>query len=70
MRWQFRDLTFWQLNFRTNTPLQSSDGEGIETSRLSDLFLRQFDQFELRDRRVSFLALSGHRGYRAVRRRA
>ncbi|HAK50193.1 MAG TPA: DUF3971 domain-containing protein, partial [Salmonella bongori] len=28
MRWQFRDLTFWQLNFRTNTPLQSSGGEG------------------------------------------
>ncbi|MFP1592272.1 hypothetical protein ACLB1M_25820 [Escherichia coli] len=20
MRWQFRDLTFWQLRFRTNTP--------------------------------------------------
>ncbi|MCF6843522.1 hypothetical protein L4L45_29645, partial [Klebsiella pneumoniae] len=22
MRWQFRDLTFWQLQLRTNTPIQ------------------------------------------------
>ncbi len=47
-----RDLTFWQLNFRTNTPLQSS---GIETSRLSDLFLRQFDRhFDMRDGEMGF----------------
>ncbi len=66
MRWQFRDLTFWQLNFRTNTPLQSSDGEGIETSRLSDLFLRQFDHFDLRDSQISFLTLSGQRAELAI----
>ncbi|AET55639.1 YhdP family protein [Salmonella enterica] len=66
MRWQFRDLTFWQLNFRTNTPLQSSDGKGIETSRLSDLFLRQFDHFDLRDSQISFLTLSGQRAELAI----
>lgn len=44
MRWQFRDLTFWQLHIRTNTPIQRSDSdEGIETNRISDLFLRQFE---------------------------
>lgn len=26
MRWQFRDLTFWQLRFRTNTPITSGGG--------------------------------------------
>ena len=46
MRWQFRDLTFWQLQFHTNTPIQTNDGgESLETDRISDLFLRQFDHF-------------------------
>ena len=27
MRWQFRDLTFWQLRFRTNTPITSGGSE-------------------------------------------
>ncbi|QIU90653.1 AsmA2 domain-containing protein YhdP [Yokenella regensburgei] len=67
MRWQFRDLTFWQLNIHTNTPLQSNDsGEGIETDRISDLFLRQFDHFTLRDSHLSFLTLSGQRAELAV----
>jgi uncharacterized protein YhdP len=31
MRWQFRDLTFWQLQFRTNTPIQRNDsGDGLK----------------------------------------
>lgn len=39
MRWQFRDLTFWQLRFLTNTPIEPGDGgEGLEGSQLSDLF--------------------------------
>ena len=60
MRWQFRDLTFYQLAVRTNTPLQrNDDGNAIETDRIRDLFLRQFDHFDLRDSRLSFLTLSG-----------
>ncbi|CAH5955971.1 hypothetical protein AN2351V1_0473, partial [Citrobacter koseri] len=67
MRWQFRDLTFWQLHIRTNTPIQRSDGdEGIETNRISDLFLRQFDHFDLRDSQISFLTLSGQRAELAI----
>ncbi|POT55064.1 DUF3971 domain-containing protein [Citrobacter amalonaticus] len=67
MRWQFRDLTFWQLNFRTNTPIERSDGgDGLETSRISDLFLRQFDHFDLRDSQISFLTLSGQRAELAI----
>ncbi|MGK9173086.1 AsmA2 domain-containing protein YhdP [Yokenella regensburgei] len=62
MRWQFRDLTFYQLAVRTNTPLQrNNDGDSIETNRISDLFLRQFDHFDLRDSSLSFLTLSGQR---------
>ena len=67
LRWQFRDLTFWQLNFRTNTPIERGDGgEGLETSRISDLFLRQFDHFDLRDSQISFLTLSGQRAELAI----
>ena len=67
MRWQFRDLTFWQLQLRTNTPIQRSEsGEGIETGRISDLFLRQFDHFDLRDSQISFLTLSGQRAELAI----
>ncbi|WP_312952941.1 AsmA2 domain-containing protein YhdP [Superficieibacter sp.] len=62
LRWQFRDLTFWQLQIHTNTPLQKSkDGEGIKTDRISDLFLRQFDHFNLRDSYISFPTPSGQR---------
>ncbi len=39
MRWQFRDLTFWQLQAHTNTPIQTNDGgESLKTDRISDLF--------------------------------
>lgn len=67
MRWQFRDLTFWQLQFRTNTPLNQGDNsKGIETNRISDLFLRQFDHFDLRDSEISFITLSGQRAELAI----
>ena len=67
MRWQFRDLTFYQLAVRTNTPLQrNDDGKAIETDRIRDLFLRQFDHFVLRDSRLSFLTLSGQRAELAI----
>ncbi|HAN6097824.1 TPA: AsmA2 domain-containing protein [Escherichia coli] len=62
MRWQFRDLTFWQLRFRTNTPISSGGSDdSLEASHISDLFLRQFDHFDLRDSEVSFLTPSGQR---------
>ncbi len=67
MRWQFRDLTFWQLNIHTNTPLQSNDSsDSMEGDRIGDLFLRQFDQFTLRDSHLSFLTLSGQRAELAI----
>lgn len=67
LRWQFRDLTFWQLQLMTNTPLRSGDSDrGLETSRISDLFLRQFDHFDLRDSEVSFITLSGQRAELAI----
>ncbi|XTZ38848.1 AsmA2 domain-containing protein YhdP [Salmonella enterica] len=62
LRWQFRNLTFWQLIANTNTPLQRSDSnEPFATDRISDLFLRQFDHFDLRDSRISLLTVSGQR---------
>ena len=65
LRWQFRDLTFYHFQVHTNTPLQQS-GDGPETSRLSDLFLRQFDHFDLRDSHISFLTPSGQRAELAI----
>ena len=67
MRWQFRDLTFWQLRFRTNTSITSGGGnDSLEASHISDLFLRQFDHFDLRDSEVSFLTPSGQRAELAI----
>ncbi|MGT7882992.1 AsmA2 domain-containing protein YhdP [Escherichia coli] len=67
MRWQFRDLTFWQLRFRTNTPITSGGGnDSLEASHISDLFLRQFDHFDLRDSEVSFLTPSGQHAELAI----
>nr|WP_233148988.1 AsmA2 domain-containing protein YhdP [Shimwellia pseudoproteus] len=62
MRWQFRDLTFYQLHVRTNTPLtQNSDSGDLQADKFRDLFLYQFDHFDLRDSTLSFLTLSGQR---------
>ena len=59
---QFRDLTFWQLDIRTDSTLQSNDrSDELKPDRVGDLFLRQFDQFTLRDSHLSFLAMSGQR---------
>ncbi|WP_347291548.1 AsmA2 domain-containing protein YhdP [Kluyvera georgiana] len=67
MRWQFRELTFWQLQIHTNTPLQKNDSDdGLKGDRIGDLFLRQFDHFTLRDSHLSFLTLSGQRAELAV----
>lgn len=62
-RWQFRDLTFYQLRLNLNTTLtgQSRDGDLMPSGRLNDLFLRQFDHFDLRDSHISFLTPSGSR---------
>lgn len=69
-RWQFRDLTFWQLHFTTNSPLMSSDSNSgsFKSDKISDLFLRQFDHFDLRDSSVSFLTPSGQRAELAIPR--
>ncbi|NDJ56155.1 AsmA2 domain-containing protein [Enterobacteriaceae bacterium 4M9] len=66
LRWQFRDLTFYQLRMHINEPLeQNSDGE-IEPGRIADLFLNQFDHFDLRDSNVSFVTPSGQRADLAI----
>lgn len=67
LRWQFRDLTFYRLRIYTNTPLQQGDSQqGFEGNRLSDLFLHQFDHFDLRDSDISFLTPSGQRAELAI----
>ncbi|EKK5220977.1 AsmA2 domain-containing protein YhdP [Cronobacter sakazakii] len=67
LRWQFRDLTFYQLQVRTNTPIkQREGGNPLEGNKLSDLFFRQFDHFDLRDSTLSFITISGQRAELAV----
>lgn len=63
LRWQFRNLTFWQLNLLTNTPLTSGSDNKVQLKpgQFSDLFLRQFDHFDLRQSQISFLTPSGQR---------
>ncbi|MEC5319984.1 AsmA2 domain-containing protein YhdP [Brenneria populi subsp. brevivirga] len=60
-RWQFRDLTFHQLRLNLNTTLtgRRQDGDLMASGRLGDLFLRQFDHFDLRDSHITFLTPSG-----------
>ncbi|WP_380179765.1 AsmA2 domain-containing protein YhdP [Kalamiella sp. sgz302252] len=68
LRPQFRNLTFWQLDLVTNTPL-TADGSGkvqLKPGQFSDLFLRQFDHFDLRQSQISFLTLSGQRAKLAI----
>lgn len=62
-RWQFRDLTFYQLQLDLNTTLggDGSDGNTLPPGRISDLFLYQLDHFDLRNSRISFLTPSGPR---------
>ncbi len=67
-RWQFRDLTFWQMHLTTNSPLVENDDNrtSLKADQLSDLFLRQFDHFDLRDSSISFLTPSGQRAELAI----
>ncbi len=67
-RWQFRDLTFWQLRLTTNTPLFDSEKQNntFKVDQLNDLFFRQFDHFDLRDSQISFLTPSGQRAELAI----
>ncbi|MGX8939939.1 YhdP family protein [Symbiopectobacterium sp. Eva_TO] len=67
-RWQFRDLTFHRMHLTLDATLtgQRADGSLIETDRLSTLFLQQFDHFDLRDSRLSFLTPSGDRAELAI----
>ena len=67
-RWQFRDLTFWQLRLDSNRPLFSSDKEknSFRPGRINELFLRQFDHFDLRDSSIFFRTPSGQRAELAI----
>ncbi|OWF82157.1 TIGR02099 family protein [Yersinia rohdei] len=62
-RWQFRDMTFYQLQLDLNTTLarQPDSDSSLETSQITDIFLRQLDHFDLRNSRISFLTPSGPR---------
>ncbi|CCG85658.1 AsmA2 domain-containing protein YhdP [Erwinia piriflorinigrans] len=68
LRWQFRDLTFWHLRLSTNTALSFGDNRksDVTTERLNDLFLRQFDHFDLRDSEISFLTPADQRATLAI----
>lgn len=62
-RWQFRDMTFYQLQMDLNTTLdeQQNSSRNLETGNITDIFLRQLDHFDLRNSRISFLTPSGPR---------
>ena len=69
-RWQFRELTFWQLDLDSRSPLISNDAanHNLKAGQINDLFLRQFDHFDLRDSRIRFQTLSGQRAELAIPR--
>ena len=62
-RWQFRDMTFYQLQLDLHTTLdrQQNSSSSLEASTITDIFLRQLDHFDLRNSRISFLTPSGPR---------
>lgn len=68
MRWQFRDLTFYNLDLDINATFggNAKDSKGFEANRISDIFLKQVDHFDLRDSRISFLTPSGPRADIAI----
>ncbi len=66
LRWQFRDLTFWQLHLTTNTPLTRRSDSTMATDQLQNLFLRQFDHFILRDSTFNFVTPSDQRATLAI----
>ncbi|MGK3144474.1 AsmA2 domain-containing protein YhdP [Pantoea sp. C2G6] len=69
-RWQFRDLTFWQLHLDTPRPLLDSDKEknSFRPAQINELFLRQFDHFDLRDSTIGFRTPSGQHAELAIPR--
>ncbi|MDZ7277107.1 AsmA2 domain-containing protein YhdP [Pantoea eucrina] len=69
-RWQFRDLTFWQLQLETQHPLLANDANknSFRPGQINELFLRQFDHFDLRDSRIRFLTPSGQHAELAIPR--
>ncbi|MCX8958584.1 AsmA2 domain-containing protein YhdP [Erwinia psidii] len=62
-RWQFRNLTFYGLNLVTDRPLATASNNKLQLQpgQLSDLFLRQFDHFDLHQSQISFVTPSGQR---------
>ncbi|WP_312241190.1 AsmA2 domain-containing protein YhdP [Pantoea sp.] len=67
-RWQFRDLTFWQLRLETNRPLINSDRQknSLKPAQINEIFLHQFDHFNLRDSSIRFLTPSGQHAELAI----
>ncbi|MFI8417993.1 AsmA2 domain-containing protein YhdP [Serratia sp. NPDC078593] len=67
-RWQFRDLTFYQFQLDLDTTLggEAHKGSTVEPGTISDLLLYQFDHFDLRNSRISFLTPSGSRAEFAI----
>ncbi|MCK0555341.1 AsmA2 domain-containing protein YhdP [Pantoea ananatis] len=67
-RWQFRDLTFWQLHLDSTQPLLTSDNDkhSFKLTQVNDLFLRQFDHFDLRDSTIRFITPSGQHAELAI----
>lgn len=61
MRWQFRNLTFYQLQLHLNEPLVQNQKGSMAPGKIADLFLNQFDHFDLRDSHISFITPSGQR---------
>ncbi|QOI57401.1 AsmA2 domain-containing protein YhdP [Rouxiella badensis] len=63
LRWQFRDLTFYNLQLDLNSTLGGDDNKRspIGANRISDIFLKQVDHFDLRNSRITFLTPSGPR---------
>ncbi|EIC86706.1 AsmA2 domain-containing protein YhdP [Serratia sp. M24T3] len=64
LRWQFRDLTFYNLQLDFNSTL-GGDGDKhkspVGADRISEIFLKQVDHFDLRNSRISFKTPSGPR---------
>ncbi|NHB89368.1 DUF3971 domain-containing protein [Photorhabdus tasmaniensis] len=63
MRWNFRDLTFYQLQVDYHQPLLDDQRGNMfsQSDTFSNLFLEQFDHFNLQDSRITFLTPSGER---------
>lgn len=57
VRWQFQELSFYQLNWHSNTALNlnpiTSTSTNTTTSAFNELFLHQFGRFQLQDSQIS-----------------